>query len=276
MFNLLVKGVGWGEGRDTISADRVFEHTDDALCARFKPNDRLDVEALMRLPTVFMSEGTDDEVVRVGTLTRVRPDGREIYLEFTYDQGVPSFLNRELRAFRRDLDLDEWEFSRIHWAIKDQDLFRVLLRNLQPRRPRPLVFQLADQALIEPRLVSAMMPFSPAFDRVYAALQGVAAQVGFRCQRADDMWEHPAVIQDVVSLIDRSRTVIADCTGRNPNVFYEIGIAHTLARDVILITQHEADVPFDLRHLRFVQYHNNAEGLVALSQRLAPRLQQLL
>src|SRR6266700_3613748 len=44
-------------------------------------------------------------------------------------------------------------------------------------------------------------------------------------------------------LIDRSRVVICDCTKRNPNVFYEIGIAYTLGRDVILITQNDADVP---------------------------------
>jgi hypothetical protein len=84
-----------------------------------------------------------------------------------------------------------------------------------------------------------------------------------------------AVIQDVVSLIDRSTVVICDCTGRNPNVFYEIGIAHTLGREVILITQAEADIPFDLRHLRYVRYLNNGEGLNALSTALQPRLRDI-
>jgi hypothetical protein len=82
-------------------------------------------------------------------------------------------------------------------------------------------------------------------------------------------------MQDVVSLIDRSHLVIADCTGRNPNVFYEIGIAHTLGREVILITQNDADIPFDLRHLRYVPYLNNGEGLAALADRLRPRLADL-
>jgi hypothetical protein len=82
-------------------------------------------------------------------------------------------------------------------------------------------------------------------------------------------------MQDVVSLIDRSRVVIADCTSRNPNVFYEIGIAHTLGREVILITQNDADIPFDLRHLRYVRYLNNGEGLADLERRLLPRLQAI-
>lgn len=276
MFNLVVKGAGWVEGRDTFAADRVFEYTADDLRARFKPNGRLDVEALMRLPTLFMSEGSDNEVARVGTLNRVRLEGRELYLEFAYDPVIPPFLNRDLLAFRRDLNIEEWEFSRTHWAIKDEDLFRELLRNVRPQRLRPRVFQIPDYEDIEAVLVSAMMPFNPAFDDVYAVLQNVAERVGLRCRRADDIWENPAVIQDVVSLIDRSRVVIADCTGRNPNVFYEIGIAHTLGRDVILITQNEADVPFDLRHLRFVQYLNNGEGREALAQRLQARLETLV
>jgi hypothetical protein len=120
-----------------------------------------------------------------------------------------------------------------------------------------------------------MMPFDASFNAVYAALQRTAESAGLRCRRADDIWENPAVIQDVVSLIDRSRVVICDCTGRNPNVFYEIGIAHTLGREVILITQAAADIPFDLRHLRYVPYLNNGEGLDALSTCLERRLSDL-
>ncbi len=110
---------------------------------------------------------------------------------------------------------------------------------------------------------------------MYETLCQAAQAAGLRCRRADDIWENPAIIQDVVSLIDRSRVVICDCTGRNPNVFYEIGIAHTLGRDVILITQSESDIPFDLRHLRYVKYLNNGEGLSSLRSQLEPRLVQI-
>jgi hypothetical protein len=174
-----------------------------------------------------------------------------------------------------DLDADDFEFSRTHWAIKNTDLFRVLLRTAHPKRQRPNVFQLSEYENIEPTLVSAMMPFDPHFDRVYTMLKTVAESVNLRCRRADDIWENPAIIQDVVSLIDRSHVVIADCTGRNPNVFYEIGIAHALGREVILITQNEADIPFDLRHLRYVKYLNNNEGLEQLAHRLQGRLKDL-
>jgi hypothetical protein len=55
--------------------------------------------------------------------------------------------------------------------------------------------------------------------------------------------------------------MVADVTGKNPNVFYELGIAHTVGRDVIIITQNEQDVPFDIRNYQYFQYTaNNDEG----------------
>jgi hypothetical protein len=275
MFNLIVKYNAWAEGRDTIPLGRTFEFTEDDLVARFKPNGQLDLAALIELPTVFMQEtsGQGTEAARVGTILRARVSGSNVALDYTYDLGIPPIPNANLEALSPDLQIADFQFSRTHWSVKNVDLFRVLIRGLRTPRQRPTVFQIAEHENIEPTLVSAMMPFHPSFDRVYESLQRVAVAAGLRCRRADDIWENPAVMQDVVSLIDRSRLVIADCTGRNPNVFYEIGIAHTLGREVILITQSEADIPFDLRHLRYVTYLNNGEGLAALEQRIAPRVQ---
>jgi hypothetical protein len=277
MFNLLVKQRSWGDGRDAMTAGRIFEYTDDALVARFKPGGQLDLTSLATLPSLFVQEGSgqQDQVARVGTITRARLSGGDVVLDYTYDLTIPSIPNTILQSFARDLDIEEFQFSRTHWSVKDQDLYRFLLRNAQPHRPRPKAFQLTEFENIEPRLVSAMMPFHPKFDAVYAILQRTTTTAGLLFRRADDIWENPAVIQDVVSLIDRSNVVICDCTGRNPNVFYEIGIAHALGREVILITQTEEDIPFDLRHLRFVRYLNNGEGLEALSTLLQPRLSEL-
>lgn len=277
MFNMIVKYSAWADGRDSIPSSRTFEYTDDDLVARFKPGGQLDFPALLELPTLFVQEisGQENQVARVGTITRARLSGSNVALDYAYDLAVSAIPNRVLQGFAPDLAAEDFEFSRTHWSVKNADLFRVLVRIAQPQRQRPSVFQLPEYENIEPTLVSAMMPFHPHFDRVYAKLQAVAGAVGLRCRRADDIWENPAVMQDVVSLIDRSQVVIADCTGRNPNVFYEIGIAHALGREVILITQNEADIPFDLRHLRYVSYLNNNEGLEELARRLQMRLEDL-
>ena len=56
----------------------------------------------------------------------------------------------------------------------------------------------------------------------------------------------------------------------------DFGSAHALGREVILITQSEHDIPFDLRHLRYVRYLNNAEGRAALTEALQARMQTIL
>jgi hypothetical protein len=70
--------------------------------------------------------------------------------------------------------------------------------------------------------------------------------------------------------------LIADCTGRNPNVFYEIGIAHTVGRKVILISQHADDMPFDLAHIRRIAYEYTPRGMAAFEETLRKTLESEL
>lgn len=277
MFNLLVSGGGWAADRDTLPTGRVLEYTEDHLRARFKPDGQLDLQALLALPSLFLEEtsGRGEQIARVGTITRARVSGREIALEYFFDPSIPPLSNRRLAEFAAELDMDDFEFHRTHWSVKEVDLFKVLLRNMQPRRQQPKVFHITDPENIEPTLVSAMMPFGASFDAVYEVIRTAADSAGLRCRRADDIWENPAIIQDVVSLIDRSKVVVCDCSGKNANVFYEAGIAHTLGRDVVLITQSDEDIPFDLRHLRYIRYLNNGEGRAALAEHLEQRLADL-
>jgi hypothetical protein len=138
----------------------------------------------------------------------------------------------------------------------------------------PMVFKVPnDKPNLD--LISVMMPFDGSMRGVYDTIKSAAAATGFECKRADDIWDDSTVIQDVFALIFQSYIVICDFTGKNPNVFYEAGIAHTLGRHVIPITQNPEHIPFDLRHHRYAQYLNNAEGRVLLQQELESRLRVL-
>ncbi len=277
MFNLIIRSCDWRSGNEVLPVDRVFEYSDDHIASQFKSNGDISLEALRLLPCLFMQEGTDNEIAYVGQINRARITGSDISFEYSIDQEVPQLENSFIYANRMELDMPhEFEFSRNHWAVKDVDLYRFLLRNVSPRRQRPSVFKIQEHENIEQSLVSVMMPFDSAFAAVYAGIKLAAENVGLRSRRADDIWENPAIIQDVVSLIDRARVVICDCTGRNPNVFYEAGIAHTLGREVILITQSEQDIPFDLRHLRYIKYLPNTEGIASLASSLQGRLHTIL
>ena len=96
-----------------------------------------------------------------------------------------------------------------------------------------------------------------------------------RCQRADELWEESDVIQDIFNLVFRSHIVIVDFSGKNPNVMYETGIAHTLGRPVVPLAQSINDVPFDLRHHRVLIYLPNDEGLTEMRRTLSKRLKTL-
>lgn len=256
----------------------MFEYTADDIISQFRDSDNNPLlDRLSSLPCLFCEEGRKEEKAYVGQINRAQITRGDLLLEISLNTEVPPLLNSTLYANRAALDMrEDFEFSRNHWAVKDVDLYRFLLRNVRPRRQRPSVFQIPEHESIEPNLASAMMPFDASFKEVYSSIREAADKAGLQCKRADDIWENASIIQDVVSLIDRSRIVVCDCTGRNPNVFYEAGIAHTLGRDVILITQSEHDIPFDLRHLRYIRYMNNAEGRTSLTTALQSRMHTLL
>jgi hypothetical protein len=202
----------------------------------------LDINAVSKLPTLFMSETQDsaNQVARVATITQLRLVRTDYKIDYATDSAIRPIPNASPTRIARELGIEDFEFSRTYWAIKDADPYKVLLRNLS-----------------DDRTAFAMMPFSRRFKGVYAALGAAAAAVGKICKRADDIWNHESIIQDVVSLIGKSSLVICDLTRKNANVFYEAGIAHCLGKDVILITRSADDVPFDLRHLRYIQYRNS-------------------
>jgi nucleoside 2-deoxyribosyltransferase len=277
MFNLLMRSTDWNNNRESMPLDRMFEYTAAQIRDQYQQGNAPNLDALTRLPCLFMEEGDGDQIAYVGHVYRARIGGAEIAIEYAIDHEVPPLRNSFIYEHRTAFDMAQrFEFSRNHWAVKDVDLYQVLLRTLRmPVRQRPVVFQLPEHEAIDQQQASAMMPFAGAFNAVYASIEQAAHSAGLRCNRADNIWENHAIMQDIVSLIDRSRIVVVDCTDRNPNVFYEAGIAHALGREVILITQNPEDVPFDLRHLRYIRYLNNGEGCARLQAELSARMRAL-
>ena len=135
----------------------------------------------------------------------------------------------------------------------------------------PDVFQIPDKP-VDTNVLSVMMPFDSQFVSTYTAIRSVCCRLGILCKRADDIWDNSILMQDVFDLIFTSRAVITDFTGRNPNVFYETGVAHTLGKLVVPITQSVDDIPFNLRHHRALTYLPTREGLQKLEFNLERKL----
>jgi hypothetical protein len=121
------------------------------------------------------------------------------------------------------------------------------------------------------RTAFSIMPFGPEdLQIVYDDFvkPTIENKCGLECIRGDDMFGSNVVMEDVRAAITVSTIVIADLTGKNPNVFYEVGIAHGIEKPVLLLTQFLEDVPFDLRHRRILVYHYTPRGCKLLEKRL--------
>jgi hypothetical protein len=138
----------------------------------------------------------------------------------------------------------------------------------------PEVFKPPKRSL-EMGLVGVLMPFAAEFHQVHHAIKAAIEAAGLRCERADDVWRDSVIVQDIFELIFASSAVIVDFSGRNPNVMYETGIAHTLGKIVIPISQSLDDVPFDLRHHRVLKYLPNEQGYGKLFNDLKSRLEHV-
>jgi hypothetical protein len=132
----------------------------------------------------------------------------------------------------------------------------------------PTVFQIPD-GNVEIDLVAVMMPFASKFRSVFESIKSACGECGLRCLRADDIWDDATIMQDVFSLIFRAQVVVVDFTGKNPNVMYETGIAHTLGKHVVPLSQHLGDLPSDMTHHRVMTYLANGEGLKAFERALS-------
>jgi hypothetical protein len=234
---------------------------------------------IMSIPTIFTDEISANKVpmARIGWITNIVQSGRSYKITYHLPSGIlPIPADKIADAVgltNPDRGIGDMQHS--HWSIIEGDLFLKLLSAGLMESTKPSVFHPVLEGN-RVNLVSAMMPFSGEFSGVYNAIKEASEEVGADCQRADNIWEHSTVIQDIYSLIHKSSVVVCDFSGKNPNVFYEAGIAHTLGRDVVPIVQHASDIPFDLQHHRYIKYLNNAEGLIKLKADLTSRLQTLL
>ena len=110
--------------------------------------------------------------------------------------------------------------------------------------------------------VFVLMPFEDAFNSVYSGfLEKVLKGRKFDVIRADNIENQRSIMRDVIEGIVNCDLIVADLTGSNPNVYYELGIAHALGKPVIHLTQDLEEVPFDLQSYRLIEYSTHFEEI---------------
>jgi len=109
---------------------------------------------------------------------------------------------------------------------------------------------------VEKNRCFVIMPFKSELDLMYGTIKKGLNQAGYICNRVDEIPGSTPIINKILTEILRSRYIIADLTGCNPNVFYELGIAHSFkdASNIIIMKQNNAKIPFDVTHLTYIEY----------------------
>jgi hypothetical protein len=126
--------------------------------------------------------------------------------------------------------------------------------------PRPFVFTL--------------MPFDREFEDTYRLGIAPACELaGAYCERVDEQIFQESILQRIYNQIAKADLIVADMSGRNPNVFYEVGYAHALGKRVILLTRSADDIPFDLKHYPHIVYNGQ---ITALKSELERRIRWFL
>lgn len=133
---------------------------------------------------------------------------------------------------------------------------------------------------VQPKLCFVIMPFADEIAHIYnQIIKPTVESRDLACLRADDIRKNGAIMDHVWKSICEARFLIADLSFGNANVFYELGIAHTVGKETILIsrrTPQETKRPFDVLHLRTIFYEDTADGRAQLRTELDKAIREVI
>ena len=178
-----------------------------------------------------------------------------------------------------------WGNHETHQLIRALIWEQLELRSYRPNKPVPLrtpgpasqntgktisvepVFKSRDFTPV-PLTALVVMPLEAYWsETLWVHLQQTLKRIGIDCKKSDALYSED-VLEDTWTQLNEVEWVVADLTYKHPDVFYKIGVAHTLGKKVVLITQHARDLPTDFKKFPFVVYDNNIHGLHQLAERL--------
>lgn len=112
---------------------------------------------------------------------------------------------------------------------------------------------------IDDELIFVLTPFNKKYENQYSVIKNLVTNLGFKCSKGDDSNLSSNILAHITEQIARSRLVIANISGRNPNVFYELGLAHALGKPVIIVSESLSDIPFDINSSRILAFDDEKD-----------------
>jgi hypothetical protein len=180
-------------------------------------------------------------LMRAGTLLQQEPGGPVAGSSTTPDSWTLGVNDNTIPAYENVISPEAF--------VERQDL--ILRRYSSP---------LASPAAPMPaeRHAFVLMPFRPAWSRpVYEMMRRAAHGLDLVVQRSDDISAPGRITEQIVDAIATADLIVADITDLNPNVMWEMGVAHALGKQVVMLNQRRDDSPFDIRDYRQLEYQED-------------------
>jgi hypothetical protein len=156
---------------------------------------------------------------------------------------------------------EEMMANRVRWAevnhlIMDGQKRLPSKEDTSVQRSIANAFGIQNIPKIDPRLVFFLTPFTNEEQETYQTVKKVCEIGGLRCLRGDETNVPFNILSHIVRSMLESRLIIANISSRNPNVMYELGIAHSIGKPVVVISRTLGDIPFDVSTTRIVTYQD--------------------
>jgi hypothetical protein len=132
---------------------------------------------------------------------------------------------------------------------------------LEPKDQKPLCF--------------VIMPFAPGYDGIYEIVKSAGQMAGFDTERADETYSPDSVPERIQNFLETASVLVAEISQENPNVYYELGLAHASKKPVILICKKETKIPFDIHHWNHIPYEDPSKMGVRLAEVLMDQKKKL-
>lgn len=122
--------------------------------------------------------------------------------------------------------------------------------------------------MVEPGYIACLMPFVSSFKPKYETIKKACEDAGMHCHRSDDEFIIGDILKFTIEMILKSQVVIAVLDGRNANVYYEMGIAQSIGKPVIMVADDSKmrEIPFDVQSNRMIFYKNHQQLRETLSK----------
>ena len=122
-----------------------------------------------------------------------------------------------------------------------------------------------DDFSIDKKFVFVLTPYNKIFQETYYTIVKTCSTVGLKCSRGDEEYIASDFMTHILRQILKASVIVANIEGRSPNVFYELGLAHALDKNTILITRSMNELPADIKSKRIILYKDqkNLEELLS-------------